>query len=157
MPISPIGPDGGPELDDLLCFATYGAGLAFNRVYRRLLDRHGLTYPQYLVLVVLWQDDNVTIGRLGEQLSLDTNTLTPMVKRLEAMGFVKRRRDRADERRVLVALTEKGRDVRQGAEDIMHCIAEACGLSPERLESLTSEMRTLRRHLEAYAEEDMPR
>lgn len=142
-----------PDLESLLCFATYGAGLAFNRVYRQLLDRFGLTYPQYLVLVVLWQGDDVTVGHLGEQLSLDTNTLTPMIKRLEAMGFVKRRRDRADERRVLVSLTDKGSAIRQDAGDIMRCIAEASGLSPERLTSLTSEMQVLRRQLEAYADE----
>ncbi|WP_315928291.1 MarR family transcriptional regulator [Mesorhizobium sp. SP-1A] len=147
----PASPDIS-DLDSFLCFAIYSAGLAFNRVYRRQLDRLGLTYPQYLVMVALWQEDDVTIGHLGERLSLDTNTLTPMLKRLEAMGLLTRRRDSADERRVLVSLTDRGRSIRTDARDIMRCIVEATGLSDDKLAGLTKEMQVLRQRLEQYAE-----
>lgn len=140
-----------PNVDELLCFAVYGAGLAFNRVYRRLLDDLDLTYPQYLALVVLWERDGVTTGYLGERLSLDTNTLTPMLKRMEAMRLLTRQRDSADERRVIVSLTERGRSMRREAGDVMRCIAEAAGLPHERLAGLTAEIRDLRARLERYA------
>ena len=96
-----------PNLDDHLCFAIYSTGFAFNRIYRRALQNLGLTYPQYLVMVALWGGDRVTVGRLGQQLALETSTLTPLLKRLETLGFLKRTRSEQDERRVIVATTAK--------------------------------------------------
>ncbi|MFA6155171.1 MarR family winged helix-turn-helix transcriptional regulator [Mesorhizobium sp.] len=139
-----------PDLDDLLCFSIYSAGHAFNRVYRRHLERVGLTYPQYLVMVALWSRDNVTVGHLGERSSLDTSTLTPMIKRMEAMGLLERTRDTADERRVLVALTDRGRAVQREAGHVMRCVAEATGLGADGTAALTREIQTLRRRLDQY-------
>jgi MarR family transcriptional regulator, organic hydroperoxide resistance regulator len=143
-----------PDLDDLLCFAVYATGFAFNRVYREPLRRLGLTYPQYLVMVTLWAGDDVTVGQIGERLSLDTNTLTPLLKRLETLGFVSRRRSPADERRVLVTLTPRGEALRAQAAGIMQCVGEATGLPPDRLASLTADIRALRRNLEHAAGRD---
>lgn len=150
MPERPDLPP-SPGLDDLLCFAVHSTGFAFNRLYRRPLQRLGLTYPQYLVMVALWGGDGVTVGRLGEQLSLDTSTLTPLLKRLEALGFLTRRRSEADERRVIVSLTEKGRDLRREAAEVTRCVAEGAGLSPADLARLTREILALRSRLEQAA------
>src|SRR5689334_24753737 len=98
------------KLNDLLCFAVYAAGHGFNRVYKPLLDPLGLTYPQYLVMKALWEQDSQTVGALGEKLSLESNTLTPLLKRLEAQGRVRRVRDPRDERQVRVQLTAAGRE-----------------------------------------------
>src|SRR5579863_1399711 len=117
-----------PSLDDMLCFAVYAAGFAFNRVYRKLLGRIGLTYPQFLVLAALWGEDAVAVGALGEKLSLDTSTLTPLLKRLEGLGLLTRRRDRADERRVIVSLTSKGSAMRAEAGEIAACVFAASDL-----------------------------
>src|ERR1700747_3065925 len=92
-------------LSNQLCFAVYSTAHAFNRVYKPLLDSLGLTYPQYLVMLTLWERDRVTVTAIGEQLFLDSGTLTPLLKRLEAAGLLRRSRDRADERQVLVTLT----------------------------------------------------
>jgi len=97
-----------PKLDDFLCFAIYSANLAVNRVYKPLLDQLGLTYPQYLVLVVLYEEDDQTVGRLGDKLFLDSSTLTPLLKRMESVGYVTRQRDPQDERQVRVRLTQQG-------------------------------------------------
>ncbi len=139
------------DLDAFLCFAVYSTGLAFNRVYRRPLERLGLTYPQYLVMVALWSEDGVTVGRLGERLSLDTNTLTPLLKRLEATGLLTRRRSAVDERRVLVALTEKGRAMQREAGEVTRCVFEAIGIPLSDLVRLNSEIRALRANLERAA------
>ncbi|MDS9466557.1 MarR family transcriptional regulator [Paracoccus sp. MBLB3053] len=151
MPCPPSPEAEIPGLDDQLCFATYSAGLAFNRVYRHQLDRLGLTFPQYLVMLALWDRDGVTIGQLGEKLFLETNTLTPMLKRLESMGLLSRQRDSADERRVLISLTDKGRDMHSGVGEIMRCVAEAAGFPRDKLTSLTRDMQLLRQHLNDYA------
>jgi MarR family transcriptional regulator, organic hydroperoxide resistance regulator len=139
------------DLDDLLCFAIHSAGFAFNRIYRRPLQRLGLTYPQYLVMIALWGGEGATVGQLGEQLALETSTLTPLLKRLEAMGLVTRRRSEADERRVMVALTEKGRALRKQAADVTGCIAESAGLPLAKLAKLTRDIRALRANLERAA------
>jgi len=136
-----------PALDDLLCFAVHSTGFAFNRLYRRPLQRLGLTYPQYLVMVALWGEDDVTVGHLGERLSLDTSTLTPLLKRLEALGLLTRRRAEADERRVMVALTDQGRSLQRHAADVTRCIVEGAGLPQADLARLTREIRDLRRNL----------
>ena len=102
-------------LDRQLCFAVYSASHAFNRVYKPLLDRLGLTYPQYLVMLVLWEQDALTVKAIGDRLQLDSGTLTPLLKRLEAAGLVSRTRSAADERRVHVTLTAEGRALREAA------------------------------------------
>lgn len=139
-----------PDLDDFLCFSIYSTGHAFNRVYRRQLERVGLTYPQYLVMVALWSQDNVTIGHIGNRLFMDSSTLTPMIKRMEAMGLLSRTRDPADERRVLVALTDRGRAVQREAGDIMRHVADATGMGNDGTAALRREILALRRRLDQY-------
>lgn len=142
-----------PDLDDLLCFAVHSTGFAFNRIYRRVLSRLNLTYPQYLVMLALWREDGVTVGQLGERLSLDTNTLTPLLKRLEALALLTRRRSTEDERRVLVALSDTGRAMQQDARSISDCIAADSGLPLADLHRLTRELQMLRGSLERAAAE----
>ena len=141
-----------PDLDDLLCFAIHSAGFAFNRVYRKPLGRLGLTYPQFLAMSALWGEDGVPVGALGGKLSLDTNTLTPLLKRLEGLGLVERRRSREDERKVIVSLTSKGSAMRAEAQDIFRCMFAAADLSPQAFQRLTSDIQALRRNLERAAE-----
>ncbi|MCA3187400.1 MAG: MarR family transcriptional regulator, partial [Cupriavidus sp.] len=106
------------QLDQQLCFALYSTSLAMTKVYKPILGELGLTYPQYLVMLVLWEHDEVSVSELGGRLTLDSGTLTPLLKRLEAAGFVRRSRDAGDERRVLVSLTDAGRDLRNAAAGI---------------------------------------
>src|SRR5882757_2308966 len=101
-----------PTLDDLLCFSLYSASMEINRTYKPLLDALGITYPQYLVLNTLWEEDGRTVGSIAERLSLESSTVTPLVKRLEASSLVTRVRQRGDERRVCVSLTERGRSLK---------------------------------------------
>lgn len=115
------------SLDDLLCFAIYSANGAFNRAYRPLLDGLGLTYPQYLVLVALGEKDDRTVGEIGEALYLESNTLTPMLKRLEASGHVRRRRDDMDERQVRISLTATGRALHDSACRALATVADSIG------------------------------
>ena len=138
-------PDAVPGMDDLLCFAIYSAGHAFNRAYKPLLDQLGLTYPQYLVMVALWTKDNQTVGALGEKLFLVSSTLTPLLKRLEAAGYLARDRDPSDERQVRVRLTKRGAALRDKARNIPTCIADATGLSPTAMRRLVGEISTMRR------------
>lgn len=114
------------KLGDYLCFAIYSANLAFGRAYRPILEKFDLTYTQFVTLVALWDQDKQTVGELGEKLFLESNTLTPILKKLEAAGYVERRRDPADERQVRISLTPAGRklrDARIGSE-----LFEATGL-----------------------------
>ncbi|MFO1061031.1 MAG: MarR family transcriptional regulator [Dongiaceae bacterium] len=120
-------------LDRLLCFAVYSTGLAFNRVYKPLLDALGLTCTQYLAILLLAQRDGRTVGELGEALFLESSTLTPLIKRLEAGGFVRRQRDSTDERMVRVTLTERGREAAERAACLPERILAATGLSAEEL------------------------
>jgi DNA-binding MarR family transcriptional regulator len=143
-------PDDALRLGEFLCFAVYSASHAFNRVYKPLLDELGLTYPQYLVMVLLWEQDDQTVGSLGEKLFLESSTLTPLLKRLEALGHVKRTRDPVDERQVRVRLTDKGRAMREKARGIPDCILEASGLEIDELRRLQSELVALRTALERY-------
>lgn len=135
------------DIDELLCFAVYSAAHAFNRIYKPLLDPMGLTYPQFLVMVALWADDDRTVGDLGAKLMLESSTLTPLLKRLEAMGHVERRRDPDDERQVRVRLTSTGRALQAKARDIPACILEATKLSPAAAVKLRSEIAALRENL----------
>ena len=109
-------------LGNQICFAVYSTAHAFNRVYKPLLDSLGLTYPQYLVMMVLWERDGVPVRDIGEKLFLDSGTLTPLLKRLEAAELVKRTRSTEDERQVLIALTPKGRALREQARAVPQAI-----------------------------------
>lgn len=135
------------QLDKQLCFALYSASLAMNKVYKPLLEPLGLTYPQYLVLMVLWERDGLAVNELGERLFLDSGTLTPLLKRMEAAGWVARARDAADERRVLVSLTPEGRALRRRAQAVPKALAAATGCSAEELISLTERLQQLRTQL----------
>ena len=139
------------QLNDFLCFAVYSASHAFNRVYKPLLDELGLTYPQYLVMILLWERDNQTVGGLGERLLLESSTLTPLLKRLETLGHVRRSRDPADERQVRIGLTHKGRALREKAVNIPRCILEASGLKAGELKRLQNEIIALRNALKRFS------
>lgn len=117
-------PTGLANLDDQLCFAIYSANTAIHRMYRPRLAKLGLTYPQYITLLALWEEDDVTVGALGKRLYLDTNTLTPLLKRLEGMGHLNRTRDREDERVVRLTLTDQGRALKSQAEQALGCIQD---------------------------------
>jgi MarR family transcriptional regulator, organic hydroperoxide resistance regulator len=134
-------------LDHQLCFALYAASLAMTKLYKPLLDPLGLTYPQYLVMLVLWQGDGLTVSMLGERLALDSGTLTPLLKRLESSGQVQRLRDSADERRVLLQLTPAGRALKARALSVPQTIAAASGCELGELASLTARLQKLRQQL----------
>jgi DNA-binding MarR family transcriptional regulator len=143
-------PSAALKLGEFLCFAVYSASHAFNRVYKPLLDELGLTYPQYLAMVLLWEEDDQTVGSLCERLLLESSTLTPVLKRLEALGHVRRTRDPVDERQVRVRLTEKGRALRDKARGIPDCILAASGLGEDELRRLQGEIIALRTALDRY-------
>jgi MarR family transcriptional regulator, organic hydroperoxide resistance regulator len=132
------------DVSGMLCFSLYSAGHAFTQLYRPLLDKLALTYPQYLVMVTLWHRDGQTVKELGKTLFLDSSTLTPLLKRLEAAGLVTRTRNRSDEREVLIHLTEKGGALRSHAADIMRCIEEAVGLDAETVRAIKESVDTIR-------------
>jgi len=136
-------------LDELLCFAVYSANNAFNRAYRPMLDRLGLTYPQYLVLVTLGDRDGQSVGEIGERLFLESNTLTPLLKRLEVAGLVERRRDPADERQVRVRLTERGRALGVEACQVSLGLGPLMPFAREEGEALRSTLAALRDALAA--------
>lgn len=144
MPTAEAPPSPFPGPEDFVCFAVYSAAHAFNRVYKPLLDALDLTYPQYLVMVALWSKDDQTVGRLGETLHLESNTVTPLLKRLEKLGYLTRERDPRDERQVRVRLTGAGKTLREKARDVPACIGEATGLSLETLERLRRDITTMR-------------
>lgn len=135
----------GRRLSDFLCFAVYSANLAFGRAYKPILDELGLTYPQYVTLVALWEEDEQTVSGLGEKLFLESNTLTPMLKKLEAMGFVRRQRAAADERQVVVSLTDSGRRLQEKAAGTS--LFKACGLNQEDFAKLQKSVVALRDNL----------
>jgi DNA-binding MarR family transcriptional regulator len=134
-------------LDQQLCFALYSASLAMTKRYRPLLEPLGLTYPQYLVMLALWQQDGRSVGELGETLALDSGTLTPLLKRLESAGLLHRQRSAADERRVQVQLTPAGIALRQQALGIPPRLASAIGCSLDEIGALTHELHRLRQAL----------
>ena len=137
------------RLDTQVCFALYSASLAMTKLYKPLLETVGLTYPQYLVMLVLWEQDGVTVSELGERLFLDSGTLTPLLKRLETSGLIARIRDAQDERRVRISLTPAGRALREGAERIPPCVLESSQCSIPELTALTAELKQLRDRLGA--------
>lgn len=137
------------DLENQLCFAVYSASHAFNRAYKPLLKGLGLTYPQYLVMLVLWEMGAVTVGDIGHRLMLDSGTLTPLLKRMESAGLVDRRRDSEDERQVKIHLTEKGWALREQAVDVPRTLLCAVGDDLEELASLRRDLHILRTRLEA--------
>lgn len=142
-------PPSPPELllDNQLCFALYSASLAMTKLYKPLLDALGLTYPQYLVMLALWERDGLTVSELGERLFLDSGTLTPLLKRLEAAGLLVRLRDVQDERRVRITLTGQGRALRDGAQPIPHCVLARTQCTPADIGALTAQLHALRDRL----------
>lgn len=135
------------DLDQQLCFALYSTMLGLNKVYRGLLKDLGLTYPQYLVMLVLWERDDLMVSEIGERLFLDSPTLTPLLKRLEVAGLVARNRSGADERQVIVSLTAAGQRLRARAKDIPGCVAAAMECAPKEIDSLRSQLTNLRSNL----------
>jgi DNA-binding MarR family transcriptional regulator len=132
-----------PPLAEQLCFDLYAASRAVTAAYRPALTELGITYPQYLVLIVLWEHESLTVRELGEQLRLDHGTLTPLLKRMESSGLVERRRDNADERFVVVSLAGKGESLRQHAERIQCDMKDQLGLDPQEFEDLQAILRLL--------------
>jgi DNA-binding MarR family transcriptional regulator len=143
IPKTPAKP-AAPLLDDQLCFALYSTGLAMNKVYRKLLRKLDLTYPQYLVMLVLWERDELTVSDIGARLFLDSATLTPLLKRLEAAGLVGRSRSAADERQVVVSLTDAGRKLAADAAGIQHEVLCATACSPDELGVIKRQLEGLR-------------
>ena len=140
-------PDAMMQLDNQLCFALYSTSLAMTKVYKPLLDELGLTYPQYLAMLVLWERDGLMVSELGEQLYLDSGTLTPLLKRLEVAGYISRIRDVEDERRVYITLTSSGRKLKTRATKIPSCILRATQCSLPELVALTNQVQSLRKRL----------
>lgn len=138
-----------PTIDQMLCFAVYSAGHAFTRFYKPRLDALGLTYPQYLAFLVLWERDDITVKALGDKLFLDSGTITPLIKRLEARGLVERRRDEDDERQVRILLTGEGRALKDKALAVPLAVAKGTGLSAEGAEALQAELLALRQRLDS--------
>ncbi len=140
-----------PDVDEMLCFSIYSAGHAFNQLYRPLLDAIGLTYPQYLVMVALWNRDGRTVKELGETLFLDSSTLTPLLKRLEAAGLLTRTRNPQDERQVLLHVSENGRALQQQAAPVARCVSEAVGLDVETIKTIQAAIDAIRDSLHKRA------
>ena len=149
MPSSPIDTDHALALDNQLCFALSSSSLAMTKLYKPLLDDLALTYPQYLVMLSLWERDGVTVSDLGERLHLDSGTLTPLLKRLEAAGQLSRLRDTADERRVLIRLTAAGRRLKARARRIPDCVMQAVQCNLDEVIALTRQLQSLRQRLTA--------
>lgn len=134
-------------LDQQLCFALYSTMLGVHKVYRALLKNLGLTYPQYLVMLVLWERNELTVSEIGERLFLDSPTLTPLLKRMEEAGFVARNRSAADERQVIVSLTTMGKRLRERAVAIPGCVAAAMECAPDEIDDLRSRLTDMRSKL----------
>lgn len=138
------------RLDQQVCFSLYSAQLAMTKVYRKLLAGLGLTYPQYLVMLVLWEGDSLTVSQIGERLFLDSATLTPLLKRLEAAGLLTRQRAAEDERQVVISLTAEGRALRRKAGAIPEAIFCASGCELDELLELKSRLDGLRERLSQH-------
>ncbi len=134
-------------LKEQLCFALYSTMLGVNKLYRKLLKKLGLTYPQYLVLLVLWERDDLTVSQIGEPLFLDSATLTPLLKRMEIMGLIERNRAKEDERQVLVSLTTRGRELERTARSIPDSVQCASECTTDELTAMREQLVTLRTRL----------
>ena len=140
-----------PRLGDFLCFAVYSANLAYGRAYKPILDELGVTYTQWITIVALWEQDEQTVSSLGDKLFLESNTLTPILKKLEAMGYLERRRDPKDERQVIVRLTAAGRALREkGAQ---RTLVQATGLSAPEFTATRRTMNEVRDKLIEHAQQ----
>ncbi|PVZ09221.1 MULTISPECIES: MarR family winged helix-turn-helix transcriptional regulator [unclassified Pseudomonas] len=136
-------------LDNQLCFALYSTSLMMTKVYKPLLQAMGLTYPQYLTMLVLWERDGLTVGEISNRLLTDPGSLTPLLKRLESEGLLSRTRSKEDERVVLVNLTEAGRQLKAKAQSVPGCIVEATGSDVEDLQQMQEQLLGLRKQLQA--------
>jgi DNA-binding MarR family transcriptional regulator len=147
MTMKPTDPadTASPKLADFLCFAIYSANLAYGRAYKPILEELGLTYTQYIAIVALWEEDDQTVSGLGEKMFLESNTLTPILKKLEAMGYLTRRRDPGDERQVRVRLTEAGRRLRE--KGLNMTLVKQTGLPVEEFSKLQKAVSKLRDNL----------
>ncbi|MBK5354639.1 MarR family transcriptional regulator [Pseudomonas sp. TH41] len=133
------------KLSDFLCFAVYSTNLAFGKAYKPILEQLGLTYTQYITIVALWEEDNVTVGSLGEKLFLESNTLTPILKKLEVMGYLLRQRDPEDERQVRISLTKEGRQLREKRPEMG--LSDATGLTSGEFVQIQNAIVKLRNNL----------
>jgi len=140
-------PDEEKRLERQLCFAVYSAAHAFNRAYKPILDRVGLTYPQYLVMLVLWEKGSLSVKTIGETLDLDSGTLSPLLKRLEQAGLIGRARDPKDERQVIISLTEKGTGMKCQVGAIMDAIGQATGCDMTEIAKLRAQLQQLKVNL----------
>jgi len=140
------------RLDKQLCFALYGAAHAFTRAYKPLLTPLGLTYPQYVVMMALWEEDDLSVKALGEKVGLDSGTLSPLLKRLEQIQYVSRRRDAADERVVFITLTEEGKALKRRALEVFSTIGDQTGCDIAEIESLRDSLNRLKNQLETVHE-----
>jgi DNA-binding MarR family transcriptional regulator len=138
------------RLDNQFCFALYSASLAMTKTYKPFLESLNLTYPQYLVMLILWEQDNVLVKEIGERLFLDSGTLTPLLKRLEAAGLIERTRDPEDERQVRITLTRNGRALKRKAHDVPFQVLCASGQTPEGLMHLRTLLSAVREDLIRY-------
>jgi MarR family transcriptional regulator, organic hydroperoxide resistance regulator len=142
------------RLADFMCFTIYSTNLAYSRVYKPVLDQLGLTYPQYIAIISLWEEDRQTVKGLSENLFLEPSTITPMLQRLEAMGYVYRQRDEEDERSVRVSLTEAGRRLRERGLGFGERTVKASGLSAEEFPTLQKAVARLRNNLLKASKEE---
>jgi len=142
------------QLDVQLCFALYSTSLAMTKLYKPLLAPLGLTYPQYLAMLVLWETDGLGVSELGQRLNLDSGTLTPLLKRMESTGLIERRRALTDERRVEIHLTIAGRALREQAVGIPEQLACASACAPSELETLTRRLHELRANVLTHLARD---
>lgn len=147
MTTSPLPSATTPRLDEQLCFALYSTSLAMMRVYRGVLPKLGLTYPQYLVMMVLWEQDQLTVSDIGVHLFLDSATLTPLLKRMETQGLVQRNRARSDERQVIISLTDDGKTLKQEAANVMATVFRATKCSADEVQTLRGQLVDLRNSL----------
>lgn len=141
-----------PKLSSFLCFALYSTHHAMNRVYKPLLAEFGLTYTQFLVLVSLWEKDNQLVSDIGSTLFLESSTLSPLIKRLETMGYIERKRDIEDERKVRVKLSKSGKKLQTSTGCIADGISQAAGMKPKAVEELTKNILSLRDNLISHTE-----
>ncbi|MCA1322799.1 MarR family winged helix-turn-helix transcriptional regulator [Herbaspirillum sp. alder98] len=140
-----------PQLDAQLCFALYSTSLSMSKLYRKLLRKMGITYSQYLVLMVLWEQDQLTVSDIGERLVLDSATLTPLLKRMEAQGLVSRQRAASDERQVIISLTPEGDALREQAVELPREVLRATESSVAELTAMKEELMVLRARLQKNA------
>jgi DNA-binding MarR family transcriptional regulator len=142
--VEPTDP-GAPKLADFLCFAIYSANLAYGKAYKPILDQLGVTYTQWITIVALWEEDHQTVSGLGAKLFLESNTLTPILKKLEAMGYILRQRSAQDERQVIVSLTDAGRQLRE--QGLQRTLVKATGLESAEFAQLQKTVTKVRDNL----------